>query len=420
MTAMNHYQQEIGKINGDSNFKALAGLRSDALAKLAKLELPHRRIENWKYTNLSKALESNYTVQESSKTNHKESTEKGFVHLYFIDGRLVSTDSKTLDLLDIKDLNSVLEENDGEESLTNFNKNSYFENDFADILNASAMSMGHFVSTRNKVEYTESFFFHHHFTNENSLNNYNIFYNIGKNSNIHILEEITADFNCLVNFKAHIKVSRDAIFGHYFNQINHLDATTFIQINAALDTNSQYLGNIINTGSRLSRSNIFIELLGENATADAHGLYLLNKEQHHDTMSYIKHSVASTFSNQLYKGILGDNSRGVFSGIIRIEKDAQLVAANQLNKNLLLSKKAHANSRPQLEIYADDVKCAHGSTTGQLSDEELFYFESRGIQKEKAREILSRAFSFDVTLKITQSQVRNYLQNSILNKRMEN
>ena len=113
---------------------------------------------------------------------------------------------------------------------------------------------------------------------------------------------------------------------------------------------------------------------------------------------------------------MAENSRGIFTGKVRVEKYAQLINAEQLNKNLILSDKAQANSRPQLEIYADDVKCSHGSTTGQLSESELFYFESRGIRKDKARQMLARAFAYDVILKIKNLKVQDICKDHLINK----
>ena len=125
------------------------------------------------------------------------------------------------------------------------------------------------------------------------------------------------------------------------------------------------------------------------------------------TTQKIDHLVEHTDSCQLYKGILDDSSKGVFKGSIFVHKDAQLITSSQLNKNLLLSKKANIETMPQLEIYADDVKCSHGATIGQLSDEEAFYLQSRGISKDRAYKILSQAFSYDAILKIRTKKLRN-------------
>jgi Fe-S cluster assembly protein SufD len=148
----------------------------------------------------------------------------------------------------------------------------------------------------------------------------------------------------------------------------------------------------------------------------AHGVYTLQGTQHSDVNSFINHKAPHTESAQLYKGIMSDKSRGVFTGLIKVDRDAQFINSAQLNKNLLLSKGAHVNSRPQLEIFADDVKCSHGSTTGQLNEDELFYFESRGIRPEKARMMLSHAYTYDVLLKINNKNIRNYIQADIVEK----
>ncbi|MEX1100231.1 MAG: Fe-S cluster assembly protein SufD, partial [Bacteriovoracaceae bacterium] len=189
------------------------------------------------------------------------------------------------------------------------------------------------------------------------------------------------------------------------------DYSSFVQNTRALVSRDARFESItIDAGAKLSRNNIWIELEQEGASCAAHGLYALQGERQSDTNSFIHHAKGHTESSQLYKGIMNDKSHGIFTGLIRVEKDAQLVTSDQLNKNLLLTKGAHAHSRPQLEIYADDVKCAHGSTTGQLSEEEVFYFESRGIPKEKARQLLAAAFANDVLLKIKSVSLRQAAQ----------
>lgn len=182
-----------------------------------------------------------------------------------------------------------------------------------------------------------------------------------------------------------------------------------------IKADSHYSNVNIHTGSRLTRHNVHSEINEEGATSDIHGLYILNDDTHVDTNSFIHHNAPHTFSNQLYKTVLDDSSRGVFTGLIRVEKDSQKVDSKQLNKNLLLTKKAHANSRPQLEIYADDVKCAHGSTTGQIRDDELFYFQSRGINAVKARKILAKAFINEVIFKIENLNIRKQILEDIQN-----
>lgn len=134
-------------------------------------------------------------------------------------------------------------------------------------------------------------------------------------------------------------------------------------------------------------------------------MYALTKNEHADIFSSINHQAAHTNSDQLFKGILAGESYGAFTGKINIAQDAQQVNSNQLNKNLMLSKKAHIDTRPQLLVAADDVKCAHGATIGQLSQEEEFYLESRGIKKDKAKRMLCHGFAADVLYKIDNKKI---------------
>ena len=188
----------------------------------------------------------------------------------------------------------------------------------------------------------------------------------------------------------------------------NLDSTStfLLESHYNIPRDAHYSQVLIQKGAASARHNISASLTGENAQADLHGLYTPKNKTHVDNNSYIQHAAPHTYSRQVYKGILDDESKGIFAGIVKVEKDCLLIEAEQLNKNLLLSKKAQAYSRPQMEIDADDVKCAHGSTTGQLSEAELFYFESRGINREKARAMLAEGFAMDVLLKINDDLLR--------------
>jgi Fe-S cluster assembly protein SufD len=202
-------------------------------------------------------------------------------------------------------------------------------------------------------------------------------------------------------------------------RVEHLQLSTsshFIhsQSLATLSKDSNYRNFIFNLEGSFTRRNVEIRLTEKGGHAESYCLYLVNKKEHSDIFTKIEHISADTTSEQLAKGILDGNSKGVFTGKIHIHPDAQRVNSSQLNKNLLLSRKAQAHSQPQLEIFADDVKCSHGSTTGQLSDDEIFYFESRGIPHEKARTLLSWAFAMEIVKKI-----KNREALELISKRVE-
>jgi Fe-S cluster assembly protein SufD len=150
------------------------------------------------------------------------------------------------------------------------------------------------------------------------------------------------------------------------------------------------------------------------------GLYVVNGRQHVDNHTTIDHAAPHSSSHQLYKGILDDRSRAVFNGKIFVREGALLTDARQLNKNLLLSGDAHVDTKPQLEIFADDVKCAHGATVGQLEEEELFYLRTRGLKPDHARALLTYGFAEDVIGKVKLASVRKQLDEAVLTKLHQN
>jgi Fe-S cluster assembly protein SufD len=177
-----------------------------------------------------------------------------------------------------------------------------------------------------------------------------------------------------------------------------------------------YRSCAISVGARLARHDLNVVLDGEYAECIVDGLYVAASDQHIDNHTTIDHQKAHAVSSQLYKGIIDGDGRAVFNGKIFVREGALLTDARQLNKNLLLSDRAKVDTKPQLEIYADDVKCAHGATVGQLEDEELFYLETRGISPERARSLLTFGFAEDVIRRIRIASLREQLDRIVLGK----
>jgi Fe-S cluster assembly protein SufD len=219
---------------------------------------------------------------------------------------------------------------------------------------------------------------------------------------------------CNINYYLSIKCGKGSELKHTklnFTQNTHVGNLSIIQ-----DDRSQFKSFIFSSGSELSRSHIKTTLNGSYAHAEINGLYALANDVHSDQYIEIFHNAPDTTSEQLFKGILSDSSHGVFTGKVTIARDAQRVNANQLNKNLLLSKKARVDTRPSLEVYADDVKCTHGATTGQLDEEQLFYLISRGIKEETAYSLLIHGFIDDALSKIDNSYIKALIGVKVLNE----
>jgi Fe-S cluster assembly protein SufD len=217
----------------------------------------------------------------------------------------------------------------------------------------------------------------------------------------------------LINTVTEIVVGKNASLDLYKLQninnkttlINH----TFIH----QDRDSRTKVNVLTLNGGVIRNEIVVDLAGEGADADINGVYLMDKKQHIDNQVSVKHSVPNCTSNELFKGVLNNESRAVFNGYIYVAKDAQKTSAFQRNNNILLSADAQIDTMPFLEIYADDVKCSHGATVGQLDEEAMFYMMQRGISKEDARLLLMYAFTSEVTSKLNIEALRVSIEDMI-------
>ncbi|MEX2152178.1 MAG: Fe-S cluster assembly protein SufD [Gemmatimonadaceae bacterium] len=218
------------------------------------------------------------------------------------------------------------------------------------------------------------------------------------------------------NAVTEVSVGEGATLAHYKIQREGRRAFHVGTIEASQARDSHYVSFSFATGGSLSRTNIYTKLAGEGCGSTLNGLYMLDSEQHCDHQTRIEHAEPNCFSREVYKGVLDGRSHGVFNGKVYVHPAAQKTDGKQTNNTLLLSKEAQVDTKPQLEIFADDVKCTHGATVGKLDDLALFYMKSRGMDAETARRLLIYAFAADVLETIEQQQVREGLERSTLER----
>ncbi|QQS48864.1 MAG: Fe-S cluster assembly protein SufD [Acidobacteriota bacterium] len=218
------------------------------------------------------------------------------------------------------------------------------------------------------------------------------------------------------NAVTEVYAAEGAVLSHYRLQVESERAYHIATTQVRQKRDSNYTSCSINLGGSIVRHNLNADLDDEHIETTIDGLYVVTGRQHVDNHTTIDHRRPFCNSHQLYKGILDGGSRAIFNGKIFVREGAMKTDAHQLNKNLLLSEKATADTKPQLEIFTDDVKCSHGATVGQLEDEELFYLASRGINPEKARTLLTYGFAEDVISKIRLKSVREQLDRIVLDK----
>jgi Fe-S cluster assembly protein SufD len=225
---------------------------------------------------------------------------------------------------------------------------------------------------------------------------------LGKNSKLTLVhcDDSHNHMSSFTNSVTEVFMDNGSKVDHYklqnLNNSTSLINSTFFNLSAGCELSTFAIS--LNGG--LIRNDIRVKMNGEGSVADINGLYLVDKEQHVDNQVFVDHAKANCVSNELFKGILDDQSTAVFNGHILVRKDSQKTNAYQKNRNVLLTDKAFVNAKPFLEIYADDVKCSHGATVGQLDEEALFYIKSRGISHQNARLLLMYAFAAEVVNKI--------------------
>jgi Fe-S cluster assembly protein SufD len=238
----------------------------------------------------------------------------------------------------------------------------------------------------------------------------------GKSSQATVLERFLAldDGAYFTNAVTEIAVGENANVDHCKVQQESVQAHHVANTQAVLQRNSRFTTHAVLLGAKLMRNETRVRFEDEGGEATVNGLYMGDGQRHLDNLTIIDHARAHCASHELYKGVLADQAHGVFNGKIFVRPDAQKTDAKQTNKVLLLSDGATINTKPQLEILADDVKCTHGATVGQLDADQLFYLRARGIEKEQARRLLTFAFANDIVSRIALPGIREELERLIV------
>jgi Fe-S cluster assembly protein SufD len=396
-----------------------------------KLGFPGTKNEDYKYTSFSKALEKNFNFNSIAP---KTSISKAIVYQSFLEGlesnRLVFINGFFSE--DFSQINSfekeiqVLEFSQAEKAKADiinkhFGKYAASDNDAFTAINTALSRHGAVISIPAKTVVKEPISLY--FISDSSFNQGSVvqprnLFLIGAGSEVHFIESFHSPDTTptFVNIVTEIVLEKDARVK--YTKINNENDLAYHVGNTQVyqQQNSTFTSNTISFGGAMVRNNLNIVVDGEGAEANMYGLYLLNGKQHVDNHTMVDHRKPNTTSNELYKGILDGRATGVFNGKIFVRQIAQKTNAFQSNRNILLSNDATINTKPQLEIWADDVKCSHGATTGQLDNDQMFYLRSRGVSEETARSMLLYAFATDVFENISIKSLKDFLYKVITDR----
>lgn len=426
------YKSEFEKFesNLDGQSKSVIHkLRREAINQLSTNGFPSTRNEEWKYTNVQPILETAYQpiheykegILSKSDVSNLSYSGMDCYKVVFLNGHFAK------DLSDVNELSEKIFISDLRDAINSNNDHvnqflsryAGFEDSFTALSTAFIQDGILLHVPKNLVlEKPIHLMFINAGDEDNILSHPRNLIIADSNSKATIIEShmYKEDLNYFANIVSEIILNANALVKHIKIQNESTKAFHISSLHTHQEKDSNFQSFVVNLGGKLVRNNIRTILNGSGAECTLNGVYLGHQDQLIDNRTIIEHAKPNCFSTQLYKGIMNDNARGVFNGKIHVYQAAQKTNAIQSNKGLLLSENASFDTKPQLEIYADDVRCTHGATIGQLEKDALFYLQSRGIGLERAKNLLINAFASEVLDQIKIESIKSDVENRINDK----
>ncbi len=373
---------------------------------------PNRKEEDWKFSDLNQIIKKN--IGELSFYSDYKSTNKvdtsafvdGLEHnkIVFINGRIEKIDFD----YEKKDQIEIIDQS---ETINKFNNNSSLSD-----LNSAFTNKSFKILVKEGYQLTKPLIIYHTTNSKIWSKNINLRLNfeLYENSSLRLIDLFrdTSEKNFL-NIFYNFDLKENSVLKNYKIDKFENKNIKYSFNNIEQEKNSISETFILSSGSNFFKNEINCNLNGEYSSAFVNGIFSINNNKHHEIRTIINHLTENTKSYQLIKSVLEDNSRAVYQGKIFVNPKAQKTDGYQLSKAILLNKDSEFNAKPELEIYADDVKCSHGSASGSLNENSIFYLMSRGLNYQQSRELLINGFLLDVVEKITDPEVKNLIKNMI-------
>ena len=375
-----------------------------------KQGFPNRKLENWKFSDLNQIIKSNIGELTFYNDYKKENqidkieliSELEHNKIFIVDGKIEKIDFKFEDQDKIEVLVEQGEETIKENINSLINLNNAFSNKFCKIIIKKNYSL-----KKPLVIY--------HSTNKNTQSkntNSRIDFKLEENACLRLIDifKDNTEKNFL-NIYYNFELDKSSILKNYKIDKSINNNVKYSYNNVKQEANSISETFILSSGSKFFKNEINCDLLGQHSSAFVNGIFDLDDENHHEIKSNINHLVENTKSYQLVKSVLEKKSKAVYQGKIFVSSEAQKTDGYQLSNAILLSENSEFNAKPELEIYADDVKCSHGSSSGSLDENSIFYLMSRGLNYKEAKKLLINGFLLDVIEKITDEEIKNLIKN---------
>jgi len=402
-------------------------VRCEAIKTFEDLGFPTKRDEAWKYTSLNSVLKHDYSVfPKTENALEYRDVKKYFIYdidsykIVFIDGKYSSHLSQTThDGIDVCLMSAALSKPKYRILIENYFNKAATKDSLSSLNTAFSQEGAYIHIPKNKVVEKPIQILHFSTGNESALmlQPRNLIV-VDENSHVQIIErhQSLTDNPVLTNSVTEIFTNKRAIVDYYKIQNDNQNASLIDHTFVKQKRESLASVHTFTFGGKLTRNNLNFYQEGERIDSTLKGVTIIGDKQHVDHNTLVHHIEPNCESHQDYKGIFGDQSTGVFNGKVYVNKEAQKTNAFQANNNILLSDKASINTKPQLEIFADDVKCSHGCTIGQLDESAMFYMRSRGIPEKEAKALLMFAFSNNVLDSVKIPEIKQRITKIIANK----
>lgn len=402
--------------------------RKDALSNFSRLDFPTIKDEEWKYTSIASLLKHNFVPSYENKDvstqfiKSKLFDEMEHSLIVFVNGRYAPAHTDLLNLPKGVIVGSIANEIKNKNEILHkyFGKYADHQNHIFTALSTAFTEDGAFiyVPAGKIIEEPIHIIFVTTSGNQKILTQPRNLFVAEKNSQVTIIEHYVSEAASIyfTNAVTEIVAEENAIVDHIKLQEESKKAFHIARMEVDQERTSNFSSHLISTGADLTRNEFNARFNDEGGECTLNGLYMIDGTQLFDAHTLMDHAKPHCNSHEHYKGILDGKSRGVFNGKVIVRQDAQKTNAFQENNNILLSDEALVNTKPQLEIFADDVKCSHGATIGQMDEDAKFYLKSRGIGEEASKGILLHAFASDVVTSIKIESVRNYIERIITEK----
>jgi len=414
--------------DGSDAPSGIQSMREAAFETFRRLGFPTTKNEDWHFTSVAPIVEHDYLYITTPSGDVRPAALSPFTFgqsdwhtLVFVNGRYSPELSATTELprgVRVLDLQRAWR--DAPELAEQLGQITTYDDRAFTALNTAFMHDGAVVSIEREIEVDSPI--HLLFVTDavaaKSVMHPRNLIAVGRHAKATVVESYVSlsDAVYFTNAVTEVAIGEGATLRHYKMQREGMRAYHVGTIDAHQARDSHYFSFSLAIGGSLTRTNVYTTLDGEGCGSTLNGLYMLDGEQHCDHQTMIVHAQPNCYSREVYKGVLDGQSHGVFNGKVYVDPIAQKTDGKQTNNTLLLSDKAHIDTKPQLEIFADDVKCTHGATVGRLDEQALFYMKSRGVSRELARRLLTYAFAADVLETLEQQSVREELERMTLRR----